>query len=637
MNKIVLDFETYCDLDITKVGAFKYASHPSCRIVCMSWKVDDDPTYVCSHNDLRGIWVSPIVAKFYAFNATFEFLIWNIVGVRDYGWEPLKLSQMVDLQALCARYRMPQKLGKAAIALGCDTSKLASGARLIKLCCTPGHNPTEQNFQDLYEYCRIDTEVAYEIMNRLPADHFTPEEQALWELTYRMNEVGVPVDVVEVEAILEYTDKYTAEMAVQLPIVTDGFVKTAGQIQKIRDFCEQKGVMLPNLQAGTVEQVLYKGGLPENVEKVLKIRQAIGRTSVKKYDTLKAMLNNGYVQGNLAHHGAGTGRWAGRGFQYHNLPRAKVDDPDMWIQKFIDKDEIDDPIQIAKALIRPMIKAPEGQILMVSDFTGIENRVLAWLAGDDVTLQNFRDGVCQYTDMAASLYRVPYDLVSPDQRLMGKAIILGCGFMMGAKRFRAEAAKWGITITLMQAKSIVKKYRAKYHLIEKMWYALNDAAKHAIRYRGKITQAHSIKFQVVRDKVKRDWLRITLPSGRTLMYADAHIGEGKYGPVICYTGMNTKTHQMDTLEISPGLLTENIVQAIARDLLAYGKENIEIHMIEATLVLSVHDEAGVLMNKYDVRDDTMEYFNELLCDSPPWAEGIPLEAEGYIAKRYRKG
>lgn len=640
MRKIIFDFETYSVEDISKSGSFKYADHPSTRILCMSYKIDDAPTqlWIPSMDWPKELIIQP-EDKLMAFNATFEYLIWNRVGVRLHPefFKPVSKSQFIDIQAICARYKFPIALGKVAIALDC-TKKLESGTRLIRICCSPGHYPTQKDYEDLYHYCIVDTDVTAEVLSKLPVEYLTPLEQELWELTLEMNERGVPIDEKAVSSILEYLAIYMDQMKNVLPEVTKGYVQTVGQIKKIRDYCSDNGVKMPNLQVETVKEFLGRDDLPDNVRTVLEIRQLTGMTSIKKFITIHNMVHNGYVHGNLFYHGAGTGRWSGRGFQFHNLPRAKTDEPEEWIKKFIAKEPIEKPIDIAKALIRPMIMAPDGYKLIVSDYSSIENRVLAWLADDWNTLKLFTDGICQYSDMASYLYKVPVEQIGKksNERQMGKVIILGCGYQMGKKRFQAVAADWGFNLTLSEAESIVNAYRAKYQKVVRMWQSVNNAAQAAVRQQGKMFKSNGCFFKVVMDRTKTPWLRITLPSKRGLMYAKPSVEADTYGPVVKYKGFNSKIHQMASIALTPGLITENIVQATARDLLAIGKLNIRKYMPEVQLNLSVHDEAGGLIKDEDIYPGTMDKFNRLLCLKPEWAEGLPLEAEGYIEKRYKK-
>lgn len=646
----VLDFETYCDLDINEVGAFKYAMHPSCKILFMSYNINNTTT---------GLWdpskpwpteldfVNPKSTDYTiaAFNATFEYLIWHYVGCREHSeyFKPIPLQRFTDLQAICARYRLPRNLKMAGVALGCDYEKLDSGTELIKKCCKPGGNPTKYDYLRLGEYCVGDTDVTTELTDKLPICMFPESEQRLWELTYQMNHTGVPVDVREAKAITVYLEAYIDEMTQILPDVTNGLITSPGQIKRIKEFCHSKGVEIPNVQAETVERLFAMDergeiDLPESVKTALEIRAAVGMSSVRKFYKIIDMANNGWVQGNLNHHGGGTGRWTGAGFQYHNLPRAKVSDPEKLIQAFLNRQPIDNPVKKAKALVRPMIKAPKGAKLVVADYSSIENVFLAWFCNDYETLDKFRAKFCQYTDMAAFLYKKPYESIGADSELrqMGKVIILGCGYMMGKHRFQAAAADWGFKVTLAEADSIVKAYRQRYPKVQKMWYAYLRASLKAVMHKGKAFKTHKCTFKVVKDHTGTEWLRLTLPSGRALMYRNPRIADDKYGDVVKFDGVDPTTFRMKTIALTPNLLTENIVQGTSRDVLAHGKLKVVEHMSNLTLILSIHDEAGGLVPEEIATEKTLDEFKHWLCMLPDWCKDLPLRASGYIDSRFKK-
>lgn len=642
---LVHDFETYCDLDLTKVGAFKYATHPSCKVLCLGYKLGSGKTCLWEPNttivpdELVRYYADPKIKKT-AFNATFEYLIYTYVLCRDLPeyFKPLPISDFVDIQAICARYKLPQNLLKAGVALNCYTEKMDIGKRLIRKCCQPDGNPSWQDYQDLGKYCKGDVDVSYEILTKLPVDYLTDFEQKMWEITYEMNDIGVPVDEAEVDAIINYLAVYMDTMKSILPEVTNGMVQTVGQVQKIKQFCLNNAVKMDDLTADTVEATLKRDNLPEDVRTVLELRQLLGLNSVKKFLVIKNMLNNGFVQGNLHYHGAGPGRWAGRGFQFHNLPRAAVKDPEAWITKFLNKEFIEKPVETAKALIRPMIKAPEGYSIIVSDYSSIENIILAWLCDDHYTLNLFREGKSQYIDMASELYNLAYEDIKKGtpQYQMGKFVILGCGYQMGAKRFQGLCASFGVIISFAEAEAIIKIFRKKYKLVTKMWFAYANAAQRAVANKGATFKTHKCTFKVVTDHIGTDWLRIIIPSGRSLMYMHPRISEGKFGNEVTYEGVDPTTYSMRRTALTPGLITENIDQGTARDVLCHGKLNIINNMPEVQLILSVHDEAGGLVKNSNIHDGTMELFNYNLCKLQPWMEGMPLKAEGYIAKRYRK-
>ena len=643
MIKLFLDFETYSESDINKTGAFKYVDHPSTTPLCLSYKINNERTQIWTANsvapqDLRDAVETVLLGQgdAYAFNATFDLLVWNKKFANLYDMPQIPLEHWRDVQALCARFKLPQNLMNAGRVLKCSIEKMAVGKRLINKCCKPNGNPTAQDFTDLYQYCIVDTDVLAEIVSRLPADHLTDLEQLIWELTYQMNERGVPIDIEANDAIIRYLKIYMETMKAVLPEVTNGLVTAPSQTLRMKKFCESKSVVLPNMKAGTIVETLKRDDLPEDVRTVLQLRAELGLSSVKKFLTIKEMYNNGVVQGNLNYHGAGTGRFAGRGLQYHNLPRAKVSDPDSVINAFIAKEPIEDPVGKAKALIRSMITASDGETLLITDYSSIENRVLAWFAGDEKTLQGFREDFDQYKDMACFLYNKKLEDVVKSERQLGKAIILGCGFGMGHKRFKEAAESYGVYLDLAGAKFAVDGYRRKYHMIVKMWYRLADTVKNAVKWPGKTYTAHKCSCRVVKDRVGTLWLRITLPSGRALMYNSPRLTDDKYGACVSYSGINPTTYQWATKKLTPGLITENVVQALARDFLTHGMLKVDQEMPEVKLILCVHDEIGVTTKVTDHLEETLEKLNEKFCDMPDWCAGMPLKAEGYISRRYKK-
>jgi len=662
--RLIIDFETYSELNIKDVGARKYMEHKSAKLLCFAYKIEarKSDTDHSLAMDSASVWYPSLpwpeeITKVlkdpktlvYGFGE-FDLLAWNILGLKcDIEFEQgakfvnIAPEQYIDVRSLTARFRYPQALAIVARALECQTEKMSIGKQLINKCCKPGLIPTEQDFLDLYEYCRIDVEVLAEIISKLPADHFTALEHELWCVTYEMNNIGVPIDVKAVRSIIRYLGTYAQSMLEFLPELTGGVVETPGQIQKIRQFCESKGLELSDLRAETVNRVLeqHDNGsvlIDEAVYDVLTIRQLTGLSSTKKFITLANMENNGYVQGNLNHHRAGTGRWGGQGFQYHNLPRAKVDNPEEYIKKFIAGDHIDKPMQIAKALIRPMICAPAGKLLMVSDYTSIENRVLAFLSGDFETLKLFEKGLCVYSDMASHVFHCKSSDIQKKsfEYQIGKMLVLGCGYQMGASRFIESSKSYGVVLTLEQAQQYVGAYREKYNLVVKTWDNYHRAVKSAVVYPGTAFEANSCSFKVVKDHNNMSWLRLTLPSGRALMYAKPRLVNGRFGSTVEYFGYDSKTNSMKFTEISPGLATENIVQATARDILGNGKLNIKKTFPQYQLIISVHDEAGVLVNESDLYDDALADFNKAMCCKKDWYRDLPLKADGYIAKRYKK-
>lgn len=657
-DRLYIDFESYSACDIKKRGGLAYARHPSTNMLCMGYAFDDEPAEL-----LKGIYALPGRIKdhvgegkpIYAHNAGFDYRIWNIVCTAQLDWPVLSLNQMVDTAALCLSFQVPPSLADAGAALNISLPKSPDGKRLIKICCTPGKNgeqpmptgPMSAYFERLFAYCKRDVEAMRQVVKALPREYLIPQEQYLWELTYEMNTLGLPVDHEAIKAIHSHLATYIATETANIPKLCNNFFQTPGQVAKIKEWCGLQGYPMEAMTAEKVGLALEDPKCPDHVRRVLEMRQELGRSSVAKFTKLLDFALKGkdglhYVHDNMQYHGAGTGRWSGRSFQMHNLPRASVPNPDELIMQFVNGEYVHDPVKTAKALIRPMVRANVNELLVVSDYSSIENRVLHWLAGDFDTLEDFKNGIDQYKTMASARYQVAYDMVTKEQRQMGKVIILGCGYGMGGDTFQETAkVQFGMDVSLVEAKAAVSAYRAKYSLVKELWNKLKLAMVKAVLTGQKQTVG---LIQISTARVKGTlWLAMKLPSGKCIYYMDPQVRHmfipdyesmGKV-PTVTHMGTNPYTKKWSRLKLIPGRITENAVQGTARECLAQGKVNITKNMPHTRLIGSVHDEALARMKKVYINEGTLDEFNYNLCNIP-WAQGLPLAAEGWIGERYRK-
>ncbi len=638
MDRYFIDFETRSDLDITVVGAMKYLHTPHSDIICMSW-AKNPPPYGTGTMTLWLPGKRPFTlnedCRVYSFNALFEYRVWNILG-QKYDLGDLPLHIMIDIQALCARYTFPQSLDRACKTLETEDRKDPAGKRLMKKITQPPFKYTQEELHAFYRYCIHDTSSMLGVLNALPADHLSEDEQKVWQVTQRINLRGVPVDLDLVKRIWAVTNYYKTKELKRVPIVTDGQVRNVTQVQAVRDFCAEKGVDLPNLQADTVRATLEED-LPEDVEELLTMRLEFARSSIAKYKKLLEMSYEGRIYDNLRYSRAATGRWGGMGFQAHNLPRDTVDNVDQTIKDFQSTKILGkDPMYAAKALIRSCICAPEDRILGIADYKAIENILIAWVAGEDRILELHKKGLDEYIDFAADLYEVKYEEVDKAQRAVGKTVILGAGYNLGANGLLAYADGFGISLTSGQSQIAINKYRDTHRKIRQMWYQLRDAAIGAILHPGErvtLPQYHLTSFICNKDRTGRLWLVLTLPSGRSLFYAYPEVREDTFGLLPTHMGVNSKNKQWQRLKLIPGRITENIVQALARDILANAKVALEDYGFDT--VLSVHDEVVVELPLTDPEEDLLK-ISELMCDNPAWCPDLPLEAEGVLTRRYYK-
>ena len=666
MDSVVMDFETRSDVDLESEGRWKYANHKSTDILMMSWKLNNKPTKLWLPGDqLPDFIYKPKRYIIKAFNAQFEHIIWNKVGVK-YDFKPIAISNFCDIMALCGRYGLPQSLDKVGEVLKLITQKSKEGKQLIKLFCTPEYNfgrDKHDNILPIYQekwerfkkYCITDTDAEYELLQTLPADHLSEDEQQTWEHSCLVNARGIPMDVSSANRIMEVAELYRNGQFDLLPDLTGNQITKITQTARIVKFFQSKGVQCDNCQADTIAKLLERDDLPEEVEMVAEMRASIGLSSIGKYTRIKNMHYKGRIHDNQRYYGAHTGRWTGSGFQLLNLPRASVRDAESEINKFFDGSIVEgNPVKSARALIRPMIKADQGYCIGAADYSSIEYVVLEWFAGNIEALRRFEQGFDQYIDQAAAMYGVHPEVVTKSQRQDGKIVILGCGYGLGTNGLIKNAEEqWGLTLTFEQADFMVKAYRSNHKLVVSMWYKLKDAILLAISQKGKVFTTHKCKFQVVTDRVGTEWLALTLPSKRTMYYNKPFIEQDSFGPIPCHWGLNQTTKTWRPMKLIPGRIAENIVQAAARDILVNGKRALEREGLK--IIGSIYDEVIIeaqyetdglyFINDEKEAKDPFIYrgdipllndFTKYMCELAPWASDIPVRAQGYIGPRYRK-
>jgi len=631
--QIVMDFETKSDIDLSKAGSVKYLNGKDADIICLGYKIEDEPTelWIPGH-DLPDCVKNPDNYTWVAHNAQFDFHVWHMIGAIKYNFPSNRLQNWVDTMALCGRFTYPQALEKAGKVLELNIQKNPRGKALIKKICCPPFQYTHSELFEFYEYCKDDVRTTKQLLQALPASALSEDEQRIWMLTARMNLHGLPVDVKAAKQIYKLTEIYKEEQNKLLPSLTDGVITKATQAARIKKWLNNKGIKAANLQAATVETLLERLDLKDDVRTVLTLRKELGRSSTAKFLKVIDQEYKGRIYMNQRYYGANTGRWAGMGFQLHNLPRSKVTDAQPIIDSFFDLSILEgNPIDAAKSIVRGMICAPPGYRIAAADYSSIENRILAWVAHDVKTVQLFEDGLDQYIDMASFLYKVAYDQVTEDQRQFGKIIILGCGFGLGWKGFQKKAAEFGIFLTDAKAKAAVDAYRAMYPLVKSLWYRCHNAAIAAVRNPGTEFPVNDIVYKVIADRNKTAWLQCKLPSSRNLYYNKPHLHEDDFGIGVSAWGINPYSKQWMPLKIIPGRYVENVVQALARDVLASGKLNLD--HAKYKVIGSIHDEALCEVHK---DNDCLKDICDLMCINPPWATGLPLAAAGMVEKRYRK-
>jgi DNA polymerase len=498
----------------------------------------------------------------------------------------------------------------------------------------------EERRERLYKYCETDVEVERAIGKRIRklSDH----ERKLYLLDQKMNDRGVMIDVPLVVAAQEIVKEGTYRANLEISEVTGGEVASVTKVKDLTRWLQYNGLDVDNVRKDTLRDLLG-GDLPDDVRRALEIRASAGKTSTAKLSAmLHAVGDTERACGLLLFHGASTGRWSGKLLQPQNFPRPTINNVEHFINDVLEGnyDAIDDqhpPIVVVSSMLRSMLRAAPGHHFKAGDFAQIEARVLAWIAEQNDMVEAFAKGSKVYEEMAAFIYGVPVsEIENPsERRQVGKNTILGAGYQMGPKRFKDQAKEQsGMDISEEESKRAIDGYREKNYRIKAFWNAINTAAMKAVSKPGTITSVG--RNDSVRFVVRGDFLWCQLPSKRFLAYAMPSIREkrtpwGEMRGVVSYMGVDGMTRQWRRHYTYGGHLTENVVSAIARDLLAAAIMRLDDAGYRP--LLTVHDE---VISEPPDGHGSMEEFLKLLTILPRWAEDLPVAADGWEGERYRK-
>lgn len=635
--------------------------------------------------NFRNIWTAFIEEgyEFSAYNAFFERCIYQNILVSRYGWPEIPARQYRCTAAKAAACALPRNLQGAGEAMKLSVQKDRRGYAAMMATCKPTKawkkwNETQERVKDkglfnkkgkgkweffddeppmfleykdaphvwevLYEYCRIDVKAEEALDDALP--DLSNEEQEAWFLNQEMNWRGLRIDTPVVKKIIDMMAGESKKKLKELDSLTMGFVTSPHARNSVLDFLEMEGVKLPNLQAKTVQDKLEGFELSTDMRKLLELRKQLSLTSTRKYQSFLNRVNeDDRIRDLTLYHGAHTGRETGTGIQPHNFPKGLIfvdeDRPYAAVENIKDCDP--ELLKILygnslsvffSAVLRNMILPSEGCELFVGDFSMIEVAVLWWLAGNEPGLKALRAGMDAYLYQAAANAGRPYvefNRHSPE-RVLGKAQVLGCGFGMGADKFKETAwVMHRLKLSDEQAVQAVQNYRHANAAVPTLWKAYENAAVMAVEAgtRGAVNAGKCQFF------IEQNFLWIELPSGRRLAYREPQIAwrETDYGPrkTLEYHAVNSKTKKWGIQRTWGGTLTENIVQAVARDLLM--RAMVRLTSYGYTPLLTVHDEAICEM---PIGKGNLDQFLEVLCAVPRWAIGCPIKANGWKGPRYRK-
>lgn len=639
MRTLAIDIETYSSVDLGKAGVFKYAEAPDFRILLIGYSLDGGPVHV-----LRGgIWpyepaseflealMDPSILKT-AFNANFE-----ITCLSHWMGRELDPAEWDCTMIRAATLGLPLTLEGAGKALGLpeDQQKLKTGKELIRFFSKPNRKgernlpkDAPEKWAEFQKYNEQDVIAEMKIREKILDLSEPRSERELWCLDQRINRRGVRIDRAMAEGIVEYEKKRKPRLKAYAQELTG--LPNPNSVQQLRGWMEEQGVMTEDLTKDTVSALL-KESIPENIKEVLRVRRAMGKTSTKKYQAmLDAVCEDDRVRGLLQFYGSRTGRWAGRLVQVQNLPQNHLEDLDLAraLVKERDFDMLEllygDPSRVLSELIRTTFIPSDGKMFVVSDFSAIEARVIAWLAGEKWRLDVFRSGGDIYCASASRIYGVPVEKhgINGHLRQRGKVAELALGYQGGVGAMKRMDTTGSVPEEEME--KIVRDWRHASPKIVRLWRDVEDTARRAIRDGGTL-KTHGITFKK-RAKEGVSFLIITLPSGRFISYPYPRLtGDDR----ITYMGVNQTTKKWERIETYGGKMVENIVQAIARDCLAVAMTRVE----EAghPIVMHIHDEMVI-----EADADALDEVNRLMAAPIVWAPGLPLRGDGYVTPYYRK-
>ena len=670
LHHLSIDLETYSEVNIGKAGAYRYILDPSFEILLFAYSLDGMPVerIDVASGQVIPLWLksaikNPLYIK-HAYNAAFEwFALSKYLGL-------LPPDQWRDtmLHALYCGY--PASLDAAGKAMGLpeDKKKLATGKALIRYFCVPckpsnangnrtrnlpQHDPAKWAL--FKEYNGQDVVTEMEIERRLSAFPVPAFVQKQWETDLLMNARGVAADMEMVSGALVIGATVKSQLMAEARQLSG--LDNPNSIKQLARWLTEATDSDAEITSVTKETVatMLKQPQPANVQRMLEIRQELGKTSTKKYDALETCIaDDGRVRGLLQFYGANrTGRWAGRLVQVQNLPRTYTHPLPPARQLVKDRNidglrlmygSINDTLS---QLIRTAFVATPGNVLIDADFSAIEARVISWLAGQEWRLEVFRTHGKIYEASASQMFHVPIEKIkkgNPEYALRqrGKVAELALGYQGGVSAMRRMDTGHNLDdLSDDEVKGIVDRWRETNSMIRDLWNIVDSAAVTVITNGGAQTIRSETTDAVVTLACELDvitgtrYMTILLPSGRKLYYPSPEIGVNRWGnPSVSYMGQNQTTKRWERVETYGGKLVENIVQAIARDCLAIAIENLEAQGLH--VVFHIHDEVVIDTPAWGDEDTMLDTVTKIMTKPIPWAQALPLNADGWVDKFFKK-
>ncbi len=683
-----LDFETRSDLDLRRLGVYQYSRGRNTDIMCAAFALNDEPTSlwrpggilpdrVINHIESGGL--------VYAHNATFEQEMTNNVATRKYNWPYLYTDQLVCTMAMSYAMGLPGHLGSTAAALGIEQQKDMVGNRLMLQYCQPREIidgkiiwwDKPEDLRRIYDYCLQDVEVERAICKRMMK--LTPYETNVWRLDQKINQRGIMVDVLAAKAASIIVEEEKDRLNAEVQKVSKNQIATCNANQQIKDYLYLRGVRDVESIAKAELTHILSTDIPEDCRRILELRREAGKASTAKLDAMVAgaSAQDHRLRGSFQYSGANTRRWAGRRVQLHNLPRSKISPKTVDVvlnslaKGLTNAREIDlcvgPPLDVISNCLRGFLVAAPGHDFITCDFSSIEARVIAWLAGESAALEIFNTHGKIYEHAASRIFGKRIEEITESERQIGKVAVLALGYQGGVGALQTMAKGYAVSLapafeSLRNLASVEQLERAEKGYtqnktrfdeisreeyiasdltkmfwreanpaIEAMWHSLEHAAIQATTYPLQKFTVGKISFVV-----NGSFLWCRLPSGGVICFPYPKVepvklpwGGTKDG--LTYMSEDGQSKKWLRFKTYGGSIAENVTQAVARDLLADAMLRLESQNYK--VVAHVHDEIIC-----EMAEDfgSLDEMSRVMCDSPEWARGLPVKAGGWRGKRYRK-
>lgn len=645
MRTLRIDLETFSSIDLKKSGNYRYVEAPDFEILLFGYAFDDDPVEVVDLANYESI-PAPVLEALFdpafvkkAFNAAFE----RVCLAKHFGRTmPPEQWRCTAVQALY--FGLPNNLDGVAKVLQLDVKKDAKGKNLIKYFSVPCKETKANGFRDrnypedspakwaeFIAYCKVDVEVEREIDRKLSVYPMPAAEWRLWALDQEINDRGVRLDRQMVRQAIKADEQFKAKLTVEARELTK--LSNPNSLDQLKAWLTSRGLTVPTLSAEDLPYLLDQVSDPD-VLRVLQLRQDLAKTSVNKYAAMtRTICADDRARGLLQFYGAArTGRHAGRLIQVHNLPRNNLDDLE-YARELLVAGELDlleflygSVADVLSQLLRTALTASPGGRLIVSDFSAIEARVLAWLAKETWRLKVFKTHGKIYEASAAQMFGVPFESITKTSplRQRGKVAELALGYQGGVKALETMDDKKELNPDEMP--EIVASWREANPNIVQYWYDIGRAAIKAVKEKKTVRMDHGIEFRYAPG-----FLFIRLPSGRELAYVNPRVERGDYDrPQLSYEGTNDKK-QWVRMRTYGGRLVENITQAVARDCLMVALDR--VNAAGYPIVFHVHDEVVAdAPNGFG----SIGHLTEIMGAPIDWAPELPLKAAGFETQFYMK-